>query len=297
MPHHRIAAGDPREIAEAASGIAEDFQIFAAFGQRIDQRESQQVRQMTGGGQHFVVMIDIHVLDIRTKLAPETVDRRKGLFVGIRQRRENHLVPAEQLCIGRLDPALLGTSNRVAGHEARRHAAERRPGGTHHITLGAAYIGEHRIAEVIARKLGQHLFHGQDRHSQLDDIRFPAGLFQRLLAAIHHPELDGQASRLGIAVDPQHLFEHTFFAQPLGEGAADQAEPHHHQAAKFHWHDLSHGQAPWSGLPGSGHSLPAGRWRYAGDSAFRSRRPGERSRPRPAAPGRSARHRDRDPRR
>ncbi|CRQ29534.1 hypothetical protein PAERUG_E16_London_17_VIM_2_04_14_00224 [Pseudomonas aeruginosa] len=62
VPHHRVAAGDPREIAETAGGIAEYLQILAALGQRIDQREGQQVRQVAGGCQHLVVMLDLHVL-------------------------------------------------------------------------------------------------------------------------------------------------------------------------------------------------------------------------------------------
>lgn len=33
VPHHRVAAGDPREITETAGGIAEDLQVLAALGQ------------------------------------------------------------------------------------------------------------------------------------------------------------------------------------------------------------------------------------------------------------------------
>ncbi|MCY1425077.1 hypothetical protein D9M71_408560 [compost metagenome] len=284
VPHHRIAAGDPREVAEAAGGITEDFQIFTALGQRIDQREGQQVRQVAGGGQHLVVMLDLHVLDVRAEFAPKAADQGHGLGVGVFQRSEDHLVAAIEVRPGRLHPALLGAGDGMPRHETRRHATEGDPRGAHHVALGAADIGEHGIAEVVAGEFGQHPLHGQDRHRQLDHVGAAAGCLQRLLAAIHHAQLHGHAARFRVAIDADHFLEHALLAQPLGEGAADQAEPHHHQAAQFLRRRLSHGQAPWPGLPDSGRFLPAGRWRCAGAAACRSRPPGAGSRLRRAGP-------------
>src|SRR5471032_421261 len=70
MPHHRITAGDTREIAETTRGVAENIEIFVTFSQRVHQTKSQQMRQMTGRSQHLVVTLDLHVLDISTQLAP-----------------------------------------------------------------------------------------------------------------------------------------------------------------------------------------------------------------------------------
>src|SRR5690606_5931752 len=59
VPHHRIAAGDPREIAETTSGITKNLQVLAALGQRVDQGKGQQMRQMAGGGEYLIVMLDL----------------------------------------------------------------------------------------------------------------------------------------------------------------------------------------------------------------------------------------------
>lgn len=48
VPHDRIATGDSREIAETSRSVPEDFEVFVAFGQRVDQAEGQQVRQVAG---------------------------------------------------------------------------------------------------------------------------------------------------------------------------------------------------------------------------------------------------------
>ncbi len=64
VPHGRIAACDAREVTKPACGIPEYVQVFVALGQRIDQAECQQMRQMTGGSQHLVVALDLHVLYI-----------------------------------------------------------------------------------------------------------------------------------------------------------------------------------------------------------------------------------------
>ena len=74
MPHQRVAAGNPREIAETTSGITENLQILAALGQRIDQTKSQQVRQMAGGCEHLVMVLHLHVFDIGTQRTPEAIN-------------------------------------------------------------------------------------------------------------------------------------------------------------------------------------------------------------------------------
>ncbi|MNF75375.1 hypothetical protein D3C84_574390 [compost metagenome] len=141
VPHHRITTGDPREVAEAASGVTENLQVLAALGQRVDQAECQQVRQVAGRGEHLVMVLDFHVFYIGAQGAPELVDALQCVSVGVLQRREYHLVTAEQAGVGRLHPALLRAGDGMAGHEERRHAVEDAASGAHHIALGAADIG------------------------------------------------------------------------------------------------------------------------------------------------------------
>ena len=71
MPHHRITAGDTGKVTKTTRGITENLEIFALFGQGVDQTKRQQVRQVTGGGQHFVVMAYVHKLDLRTQRHPQ----------------------------------------------------------------------------------------------------------------------------------------------------------------------------------------------------------------------------------
>ncbi|MCY1291780.1 hypothetical protein D9M70_409800 [compost metagenome] len=280
VPHHRIATGDPGEIAKAASSVAEDLQVLAALGQRVDQAEGQQVRQVAGRGQHLVVVLDLHVLDIGAQGAPQPVDQLQRLHIGVSQRREDHLVATKQLAVGRLHPTLFRAGDRMAGHEARRQAAESLTRGAHHIALGAADIGEDCPAQIQLGQFGQQFLHGQDRHRQLDHVGAQAGGGQVGFTAVDHAQFHRQAARLGIQVDAHHLAEQALLTQALGEGAADQAEPHHHQAAQRG--DLSHAPAPGRAPRGSGRFPPGCRWTRAGRSACRSRPPGARS-PRPAA--------------
>ena len=205
MPHHRIAAGNPGEIAKTTGGVAEYLQVLAAFGQRINQTEGQQMRQMAGGGEHFVVMLDFHVLDIGAQLTPEPINHLQRSAIGIRQRRENHLMAAEQLTITGLYPALLGAGNGVPRDKTRRHAVEGQRRRAYHIAFGAAHVRQHGITQRQLRQGAQQLLHGQNRHRQLDHIRAHASRRQVFLAAINHAQLNRHAAGFGIEVDADHF--------------------------------------------------------------------------------------------
>ncbi|MNY58606.1 hypothetical protein D3C86_1949610 [compost metagenome] len=61
--------------------------------------------------------LDLHVLDIGTQFAPQTVDYRQGCRIGLLQRRQDHFVATEQLGVGSFHPTLLRTGNRMPRHE------------------------------------------------------------------------------------------------------------------------------------------------------------------------------------
>jgi len=44
VPHHRVAAGNSREIAETTGCVAENIQVLIALGQRVHQTKCQQMR-------------------------------------------------------------------------------------------------------------------------------------------------------------------------------------------------------------------------------------------------------------
>ena len=151
VPHHRVTAGNTGKVSEASRGIAEDLQVFAALGQRINQGKGQHVRQMTGGCQYLVMVLDIHVFDIGTQLAPQQVDARQRRSIRLRQRGQDHFVATKQIGLGRLHPTLFGTGNRMSRHQARQAPLQHTTRGTHHAALGTAHIGQHRITEVQLR--------------------------------------------------------------------------------------------------------------------------------------------------
>ena len=265
VPHHRIAAGNPREIAEAAGGVAENLEVLVALGQRIHQAKCQQMRQVAGRCQHFVVTLDLHMLYIRAQLAPETIHHCQRRGIGLRKRRQDDLMPTEQLRIGCLHPALLGASNGMARYKARRHATKRQSCRAHHVAFGAAHIGKDRLPEVHACQYRQQFLHGQDRHGKLDHIRALARNGQVRLTAVHHPQLHRQRARLRVEVHAHHFATQPAFTQALGEGATDQPQADHHQAtdhrhSRLQCSDINHGPEPWPAPQGSGCSQPANRW-------------------------------------
>src|SRR5690606_40934591 len=121
------------------------------------------MRQMAGSGKHLIVMLDVHLLDIRAQRSPETLDEQQRFAVHAVWRREDYLVAAKQPAVGSGNPAALGAGNRMSRDEAHRHAAKRLAGCAQHIALGAANVGEHRVAQIEGGQLGEHLLQSQDR--------------------------------------------------------------------------------------------------------------------------------------
>ncbi|MOA08083.1 hypothetical protein D3C78_1278200 [compost metagenome] len=223
------------------------------------------MRQMAGRRQHFVMTLDLHVLDIGAQFAPQPVDHRQGCRIGLLQRRENHFVSTEQLGIGGFYPALLGSGNRMPGNEACRHAAKRLGRGAHHIALGAADVRQDRPAQLHACQQRQQFFHGQDRYRQLNHIGADTGSSEIVFTTIHHPQLDRQLSRLRIKIDPHHFTAQPAFTQALGKGSTNQAETDHHQAtdhrySRLHGNHINHEPGPCSAPRGSACFPPAGQW-------------------------------------
>ncbi|MNX91014.1 hypothetical protein D3C86_1230820 [compost metagenome] len=220
---------------------------------------------MAGCRQHFVVTLDLHVLDIGAQFAPQAINDCQGLRVGLFQRSQDHFMTTEQLGIGGFHPALLGTGNRMPRHETRRHAAKRLSGGAHDVALGAADVGQNRLPQVHARQTAKHFFHGEDRYGELDHFGALACSRQVFFAAIHHTQFNRQFARLRIEIDPDHFAAQATLAQTLGKRTADQTQTDHHQApdhrfSRLQCSDINHEPEPWSAPRGSGCFPLATRW-------------------------------------
>ncbi|MNI43342.1 hypothetical protein D3C73_976680 [compost metagenome] len=103
---------------------------------------------MTGRRQHFVVALDLHVLDIGAQLTPQAVNECQRRRIGLIQRGQDNFMATEQFGVGGFHPTLLGTGNRVTRHEVRRHAAKHVGRRTHDIALGAAHVGQNRLPQI-----------------------------------------------------------------------------------------------------------------------------------------------------
>ena len=191
------------------------------------------MRQVTGRSQHLIVMLDLHMFNIRAQLAPQRIDQRQGRLITLLARSENDLMAAEQLRIGRFHPALLGAGNWVARHKSHRFTGKGQARSANHIAFGAAHIGEHRRTQVKLGQLCEQLFHGQDRHRQLDNIGSLTGGSQINLTAIDNPQLNRQPPRLWIEIDTYHFAAQAALTQTLGKRAANQAQADNHQAAEL----------------------------------------------------------------
>ena len=98
-------------------------------GGGADDVVGDQVRQVAGDGQHQVVVLGVHDLDLGARAPPEggqLADRRR---VGARRRRQDAPAVVEQLGEAGVGPGLLGAGDRVAGDEmhALRHVRRRPP--------------------------------------------------------------------------------------------------------------------------------------------------------------------------
>ena len=241
VPHHRVATGNTGEITKSTRRVTEDLEILMALGERINQTEGQQVRQVTSGGQHLVVVRHVHVLDIGTERRPKPGHQRKRLRIGVLQRSQYDLVAAEQRALGRRDTTELRSGDGMAGNETRRHLAEHVTRAAHHIALGAADIGDHGGAQVELRQLAEQSFQGEDGCGELNNVGVTAGFGQRVGTAIHHAQLDRQFTRAGVQIEADHLAAKAGLTQPLGKRTANQPEPDHHQTIDDRCGSLFHG--------------------------------------------------------
>src|SRR5205814_5586834 len=118
-PHDRIGGGDAREIAKAAGGKRDDFgfEIVGEIGRRADDRIGDQMRQMRGHRQHFVVMVGGHLRHAHAGSLPEArhLLHRLGRCVG--ERRQDAPAVVEQFGEARLGARMLRAGDGVAGHK------------------------------------------------------------------------------------------------------------------------------------------------------------------------------------
>ena len=113
---------------------AENFEHFRARHRLqlvggADDGVGDQMRQMAGDGQHQIVVIGRHGVDIGAEQAPERGELVDRLRVGALGRRQDAPAVHEQFGKARVGAGIFGAGHRMRGHEMhglgqmRRHVA------------------------------------------------------------------------------------------------------------------------------------------------------------------------------
>jgi hypothetical protein len=87
-PHGRVGGGDAGEVAEAAGRELDHLALgdLLEVGGGADDVVGDQVRHVAGDGQHQVVVVRRHHLDLRAAAPPEGREAVDGGRVGVRAR-------------------------------------------------------------------------------------------------------------------------------------------------------------------------------------------------------------------
>ena len=160
-----------------------------------DDGVGDQMRQMAGDGEHQVVVVGVHGLDIGAEQAPERGELFRRLRVGALRRRQDAPAVDEQLGKAGIGAGIFGARHRMRRHEMhglrqmRAHVA-------HDRALDRADVGHGRARRQMRRDFLGHRAAGADRNAEDDEI----GAFDRGGIALDHligqPQLGHAPARL-----------------------------------------------------------------------------------------------------
>ena len=225
-PHGRIGGGQTGEIAETRGGVFDHFRFgdcLQVIG-RANDIVGDDVRQVGDDRQHLVVMLRIHLVDLRAERFPEAAKPRERSRVGFGKWRENAPASLEQTRETGVWSRLLRPGKRMAGDEVNmgRHmwCHLRDHGG-----LGGADIRNDRTGLQMRRDLLCHGFRGTDRHRDDYEIRILNGLFDRQFVSGAERKLLGALKRLSAAGRDCHVLRKAEQFDVACDGRADQSDP------------------------------------------------------------------------
>ena len=100
-----------------------EYLITSDFGDRLevvggaDDVVGDDVRQMRDDGEHLVVMVGVHRVDVRAAAPPEFGQLFERSRIGVRQRREDAPAVLEQIGKAGVRAGLFRAGERMAGDE------------------------------------------------------------------------------------------------------------------------------------------------------------------------------------
>ena len=181
------------------------------------------MRQMAGDGQHHVVMVGRHDLDLGAKSGPERAQffHRRG--IGALGRRENAPAIDEQFSETGIRTGVLGTGDGMRRNELRA-CRQMRLHVPHHRAFDRADIGHNRAGLEVRRDLLRHGATGADGNAEDDEVGIP----DRFSIAFHHAvddtEFGDARARLRRTCGRDDLPGEALRPRGARDRAADQAE-------------------------------------------------------------------------
>ena len=223
-PHDGVAGGNAGEVTKAAGGIAENLVVLTQARQAINQAVGQKVRQVAGGGQHLIMVIDRHLCHLGAAGLPHGLDLGGGRRVCPRQGGEDDAPVAVEFGEGGIDPALFRAGDGVAGDETRGQPTKDLAGILHHAALDAATIGQNGARGQMIADSGEGCGHSPQGYGDEDQIGAGHRPGRVLVVAVDHPQLDGPLQIAQRAPAANHLAHEASPAQGPGQGAPDEAD-------------------------------------------------------------------------
>ena len=130
-PHDGIGRGDAREVAEAAGRELDHLAVGDALevGCGVDDVVGDEVRQVAGDGQHEIMVLGRHDLDLGAERLPERLELLDRLRIGAFLGCQHAPAAVEQLGKAGFRSRLLGAGDGMARRRSARpraHAGPRR---------------------------------------------------------------------------------------------------------------------------------------------------------------------------
>ena len=157
---------------------------------RVDDIKRDQMRHVTGNGQHHVVMFGAHDLNIGAEFLPKRLQLRNGGRIRSWLRRQNAPSAIEQFCKAGFRSRLLGTRNRMTRNEM--HALRQmRSDIAHDCGFDRTNVGDNRASFQVRRDLPGDFAVDTNRRTQDHEVRAFDGLCRRRVGRFHEAQLFG----------------------------------------------------------------------------------------------------------
>ena len=181
------------------------------------------MRQMAGHGEHQVVMLGIHDLDIGAQLFPEGLEPLDITLGRIVRRGQDAPAVVEQGRKAGIRAAVLGTGDGMGRNDPG--AGQRCGKRGLHAVLGRSDIADHRIGGQIGSDLGGDIRHHADRHAENHQIGVGNRGAGAVADIVAEAKLEHALSHRRIAVIAGDPHRGHGLADGMGDRGADQPEP------------------------------------------------------------------------